>query len=397
MIGIKFTNNFSAPIAANISSSATTIALATGYGALLPNYGVDEYEYITLVDSANHIEIVKVTARSGDTLTATRAQDNTVARAWTAGDRMSSRPCAAAMYDALQVNAAKADAVHSHDAEDVVFTPAGSVAATNLQAAIVELDGDIAGKQAALGYTAAQAGANSNITSLTGLTTPLSVAQGGTGLSSSGASGNVITSNGSAWVSSSLSISNLLRVTRYSTAGSGTWTKPSDVGRVFIVAVGGGGGGGGNVGGYAAGGASGGLSEIFISSPSASYAYTVGAAGAAGNATNGGTGGTTTIAGLSVTGGGGGLSDGTGNLPIAGIGSGGDFNATGESGWPAAGGGVPLGGHGGSTRFGAGGTPGRATGNAATAGQFGGGGGGAGAAALGGAGGAGYIEIWEYA
>jgi microcystin-dependent protein len=180
-IGIKFTNNFSAPIAANISSSATTIALATGYGSLLPNYGVDEYEYITLTDSSNHIEIVKVTARSGDTLTVVRAQDNTVARAWTAGDRMSSRPCAAAMYDALQVNVAKADAVHSHAAGDVALTPTGSIAATNIQAAIAELDGDIAGKQAALGYTAAQAGANSDITSLTGLTTPLSVAQGGTG------------------------------------------------------------------------------------------------------------------------------------------------------------------------------------------------------------------------
>ncbi|MDO8585404.1 MAG: hypothetical protein Q7R85_04820, partial [bacterium] len=44
-------------------------------------------------------------------------------------------------------------------------------------------------------------GANSDITSLTGLTTDLSVAQGGTGLSSPGTSGNVLTSNGAAWVS----------------------------------------------------------------------------------------------------------------------------------------------------------------------------------------------------
>ena len=39
-------------------------------------------------------------------------------------------------------------------------------------------------------------------TSLTGLTTPLSVGQGGTGLSAVGTSGNVLTSNGTAWVSS---------------------------------------------------------------------------------------------------------------------------------------------------------------------------------------------------
>ena len=43
-------------------------------------------------------------------------------------------------------------------------------------------------------------------TSLTGLTTPLSVGQGGTGLSAVGTSGNVLTSNGSAWVSSAPAI-----------------------------------------------------------------------------------------------------------------------------------------------------------------------------------------------
>jgi hypothetical protein len=39
-------------------------------------------------------------------------------------------------------------------------------------------------------------------TSLTGLTTPLSASQGGTGISSPGTAGNLLTSNGSAWVSS---------------------------------------------------------------------------------------------------------------------------------------------------------------------------------------------------
>ena len=47
-------------------------------------------------------------------------------------------------------------------------------------------------------------GANSDITSLSGLTTPLSAAQGGTGLTASGTVGNVLTSTGSAWVSSAV-------------------------------------------------------------------------------------------------------------------------------------------------------------------------------------------------
>lgn len=50
--------------------------------------------------------------------------------------------------------------------------------------------------------SAAKSGANSDITSITGLTTALSVVQGGTGLTSVGASGNVLTSDGTSWVSS---------------------------------------------------------------------------------------------------------------------------------------------------------------------------------------------------
>ena len=60
---------------------------------------------------------------------------------------------------------------------------------------------DAAAARGALG--AAGAGANSDITSLTGtFTTPLSVSRGGTGLSSVGSSGNVLTSNGTSWTSS---------------------------------------------------------------------------------------------------------------------------------------------------------------------------------------------------
>jgi hypothetical protein len=81
---------------------------------------------------------------------------------------------------------------------------------------------DVANATTARGnLTAAKSGANSDITSLTGLTTPLTVAQGGTGAATLTAnnvllgngtsapqfvapstSGNVLTSNGTTWVSS---------------------------------------------------------------------------------------------------------------------------------------------------------------------------------------------------
>jgi hypothetical protein len=54
----------------------------------------------------------------------------------------------------------------------------------------------------------ATSGANSDITSLTGLTTALSAAQGGTGLTAAGTAGNVLTSTGSGWTSGAAPSSN---------------------------------------------------------------------------------------------------------------------------------------------------------------------------------------------
>lgn len=48
---------------------------------------------------------------------------------------------------------------------------------------------------------AAKKGVNADITQLTGLTTPINVAQGGTGITSPGASGNILKSDGTGWYS----------------------------------------------------------------------------------------------------------------------------------------------------------------------------------------------------
>jgi len=110
-----------------------------------------------------------------------------------------------------------ADGIASTDAATVSQLPSGALfllKASNLS--------DVANATTARGnLTAAKSGANSDITSLTGLTTPLTVAQGGTGaatltannvLLGNGTSapqvvapsttGNVLTSNGTTWVSS---------------------------------------------------------------------------------------------------------------------------------------------------------------------------------------------------
>ena len=94
-MGVKITNNASGTLAAAITSGATTLTLTSGQGALFPTLGVGDYCWCTLVDTSNNVEIIKVTARSTDTLTMTRGQDNTTAQAFAINDRLELRPTAA--------------------------------------------------------------------------------------------------------------------------------------------------------------------------------------------------------------------------------------------------------------------------------------------------------------
>ena len=191
--------------------------------------------------------------------------------------------------------------------------------ASSTDNAIVLFDG-LTGKtikdSAVLLSSKADSGANSDITSLSGLTTPLSLAQGGTGaaLADPGADRLVFWDNsnseiGFADLGNYLSISG----TTLSNTGVGnvavrvytsstTWNKPSGLVGVIVEVVGGGGGSGGiasTAGGQAsasAGGGAGGYSRKYISAANlaSSETVTVGTGGTAGTATpsSGGTGGT---------------------------------------------------------------------------------------------------------
>jgi len=141
-----------------------------------------------------------------------------------------------------------------------------------------------------------------------------------------GTSGNVLTSNGTTWISSSLaSGGTLIRAPQVLTStGGGTYTTPAGCNHILIEMIGGGGGGGGvagSTGGTSYGGGGGGslfAVKYATVAPSTGYTYAVGAAGSGGNggSYNGGAGGTSsiTISGTtySVSGGGGGLYSGSG-------------------------------------------------------------------------------------
>lgn len=99
-MGVKVTNNAFGTLSASITNSATTIVLDSGQGARFPTLGSGDFFFGTIIDTSNNLEIVKVTARSTDSMTVVRAQDNTTARAFAIGDRFELRPTAA-LFDQM--------------------------------------------------------------------------------------------------------------------------------------------------------------------------------------------------------------------------------------------------------------------------------------------------------
>lgn len=85
-----FSNNASTTLAVAINAAATSIVVASGKGALFNAPTGGDYELVTLSDSTN-TEVVKVTARSTDTLTVTRAQEGTTAQSFAIGAKVEAR------------------------------------------------------------------------------------------------------------------------------------------------------------------------------------------------------------------------------------------------------------------------------------------------------------------
>jgi len=183
----------------------------------------------------------------------------------------------------------------------------------------------------------------------------------------------------------------LLRITPF--LASGTWTKGTDVGSVFVELSGGGGGSNASVV-ASGGGGGGGSSRMLIAAPGATEAVTVGAGGAIGA-----TGGTSSFGAWCAASGGtaGGVTKGG----LGGVGTGGDINLRGKGGgWGAQTGGLSLFGDGGGSALHGGGARGNVGGGsgdgAAQAGDANTGGGASGGTSGGAAGGSGVVYVWEY-
>ena len=96
-----FANNAASELASAVTSGAVSLTLKTGDGAKFPSPSGGDFFLVTMCEKVgqtevNH-EIVKCTARSGDVLTVTRAQEGTTARAFSADTPVELRLTAATL------------------------------------------------------------------------------------------------------------------------------------------------------------------------------------------------------------------------------------------------------------------------------------------------------------
>ena len=142
-MAVKFSNNAKTTLSSGITSSATSIAVVDA--SAWPTLGSGDYTLCTFITVADPdvLEIVKVTAISGNTLTVVRAQEGTTARAFASADKAELRVTAGLLEQALTGTdvvkldslTASATASYSMAVGGVAYSP------SNVNALIVSLNG----------------------------------------------------------------------------------------------------------------------------------------------------------------------------------------------------------------------------------------------------------------
>ena len=90
-MAILVANNATSYLAGTLTAVATSLTVSSGTGTLFPTISGSDVFYVTLTNTSNQNEIVKVTAKATDTFTIVRAQDGTSARAFAIGDKVELR------------------------------------------------------------------------------------------------------------------------------------------------------------------------------------------------------------------------------------------------------------------------------------------------------------------
>jgi hypothetical protein len=96
-------NNAFSTLAATLGSTATSLNVTVGTGVRFPSIagGSGDFFFMTLIDTSNNIEVVKVTATATDVFTVIRGQDGTTALNFASTSRVELRPTQGLFDDKL--------------------------------------------------------------------------------------------------------------------------------------------------------------------------------------------------------------------------------------------------------------------------------------------------------
>jgi hypothetical protein len=114
MAQLLFKNTPPTTLAGPITSTATTLQVASGAGASFPSPGAGQEFTIFLTDAATRTlkEVMIVSAVTGDVFTVTRGQDGTSAQVWNAGDFVVHGPVALWFGAFQQTNSAESSGIY---------------------------------------------------------------------------------------------------------------------------------------------------------------------------------------------------------------------------------------------------------------------------------------------
>jgi hypothetical protein len=90
-VTVVLANNVATTLALDLTAGAGSLRVASGTGSRFPVLTAGQYYYATLMSTDKRLEIVKVTARTGDLLTITRAQESTQAAEFASGSKVELR------------------------------------------------------------------------------------------------------------------------------------------------------------------------------------------------------------------------------------------------------------------------------------------------------------------
>lgn len=234
-MGVKFKNNASSTLDAAISASDLGLTVAYGDGSLFPSAGAGNYYYMTLEETDGSYEVVKVTARSGDSMTIVRAQESTTARTFAAGARAEIRVTNQGLLDKFLEDNIAAGSVTLSKLEDisaarVLGSIAGGTPAQLTTTNVLDLIGSTRGQllyRGASAWSALSAGTAGQVLQSGGASADPSWASGI--LVTDGDKGSItVSSSGTVWTidDAAVSLAKLANLSQYqligrSSSGSG--------------------------------------------------------------------------------------------------------------------------------------------------------------------------------